>query len=201
MWSNDAVADEHPDDASPWTRDDWVPDSAVPDAAVFADGARRPPGPGRPAPGFDEPPPEDFDDHDAGVRSARSSLGRKVVAGGIASALLIGSAGALLRNDGEGDAAPATTSATTSATAPATTSFADPALDDTDVPRDSVPPTSVQTVTVPAPVGGVVDVRDPIQPFVAGEPPAWAERQVAIPENLASMAPTEVITLSQSGIV
>ncbi len=208
MWSNDAVADEHPDDASPWSRDDWVPDdvspwsrddwvpdSAVPDATVFADGAPRPPGSGGAAAGLDEPPPEDFDNHDdGGVRSARSSLGRKVVAGGIVSALLIGSAGALLRDDGAGDG--------DGDAAPTTTSFARANPTATIVELDTIPPTTVRTVTVPPSVSRVVtEILDPIPPLVAGQPPAWDERQIAVPENLASTAPTEVITLSQSGIL
>ena len=36
---------------------------------------------------------------------------------------------------------------------------------------------------------------------MVGEPPAWAESMVSVPENLATMAPTEVVTLSQSGIL
>ena len=190
MWSNDAVADEHPDDPSPWTRDDWVPDSAVPDETVFADGARRPSGPGRPAGGPDEPAPEDFDDRHASAHSSTSSIGRKVVAAGVVSALLIGSAGALLRDDGDRE------------TAPATTSFADPSSNITEAPRGTIPPTTVQTLTVPPPeASGDVVFSDPIPPLVVGEPPRWAERTVVIPENLESMALTEVITLSQSGIL
>jgi hypothetical protein len=183
------VADEHPDDPSPWTRDDWVPDSAVPDAAVFAD-ARRPGGPRRRAVDPTEPPPEDFDDPDGGDRSPRSSLGRKVVAGAVVGALLIGSAGALLR---DGDDAPA---------APANTSFADLAPTATSASRDTIPATTEGAVTVsPSRSGVAVEISDLIPPLVAGEVPTWFERQIAVPENLGSMTPTEVITLSQSGIL
>lgn len=189
MWSNDDVADEYPDE-SPWTRDDWGSDSAVPDTA-FAGSGRRPPGPANAGTGgLDEPAPEDFDDRGASVRSTRSSRGRSVVAGVVVSALLIGSAGALLRHDDD------------DAVAPATTSFADPAPNDTEAPRDSIPATTLQTVTVPPPdSSGDAVVEDHSPTYVVGEVPIWAERTLAIPDSLAAMAPTEVVTLSQSGVL
>jgi hypothetical protein len=189
MWSNDAVADEHPDDESPWTRDDWVPDSAVPDAAVFGGQARRPSGPENPGAPGGRRPADDFDDGEAGSSSSRSSLGRKVVAAAVVAALLVGSAGALLRNDGEPDPDPV----------PATTSAVDRAPSTT---VDTTPITA-RSATIP-PVtgtGDVIEISDQIPSLVVGEPPVWAERTVVVPENLASIASTEVITLSQSGVV
>ena len=202
MWSNVAVADEDPDETSPWTRDDWVPDSAVPDAGMFAGSPSDPGAPGRPgAIGFqDEPPAEDFDDRHAGA-SPRSSLGRTVVVAAVVAALLIGSAGALLRNGDEPEGAPTTTEAddrSPTGTLPDGSSSIT-----TDVPSDTLPPTTVLTVTVPPSdaTGGLVAIVDPIPAVVVGEPPPWAERPITVPENLAAMAPTEVITLTQDGIV
>ena len=193
MWSNDAVADEHPDDESPWERDDWVPDSAVPDAAVFGERGRggfdrsraATSGPGSER--FDHGD-DGFDDGEAAAARSRSSLGRRLVAAAVIAALLLGSAGALLRDDGTPapDDVPATTAPLDRS--PATTDAA---------------PTTVPRVTVassPA-VGDALGEPEPIPPLVVGAPPAWAERIIVVPENLASMAPTEVITLSQSGIV
>jgi hypothetical protein len=63
----------------------------------------------------------------------------------------------------------------------------------------------VLTVTVP-PSGATGDAADdpdpiPVPAIVVGEPPAWAERAITVPAKLAGMAPTEVVTLTQSGIV
>lgn len=176
MWSNVAVADEDPDVASPWTRDDWDSDSAV----------------------LDEPPEDDFDDRHASA-SSRSSLGRKAVAGAVVAALLIASAGAVLRDDGDPEGAPSTTGADDRSP---TGSAPDGRSDTTDVPSDTPPPT-VLTITVPPSdgAGDANDVADETSAVVVGEPPPWAERTITVPENLAEMAPTEVITLSQSGIV
>ncbi len=187
MWSNDAVADDDPDDVSPWTRDDWIPDSAVPDADVFGSGSQRRSSADDLHVGaaVHEPPPEEFDDPAPGHATARSFASRKVVAGFIVVALLVGSAGALLRDDGEPDVPPSTTTPAT--TTPATTS----------------PPTTVLAVAIPGSLepSQTVEIADPIPPVVVGQPPAWAERTIAVPEALASMAPTEVVTLSQAGIV
>jgi hypothetical protein len=188
MWSNDAVADEHPDE-SPWARDDWVPESAVPDATAFGGQARPPSEWGRPvAAGGAEPPQEAFDDTDTSGSSR--SFGRKVVAAAIVAALLIGSAGALLSNDGEPAPSPAPETTAAVDRSPATTA-------------DTTTPTTVQSLTEASASGAGDIVRNPDQspPLVVGEPPAWAERTVVVPENLASMAPTEVITLSQTGVV
>jgi hypothetical protein len=192
MWSNDAVADD-PDDVSPWTRDDWVPDSSVPDSAVFGGGAPRSGGSSgaRPPAGiFGEPPPEDFDDHTA---SSRSRLGRKVVAGAIVLALLIGSAGALLRGGGTSDDP---SPPTTPSTEPATLEALRPVgASTTTGPATTLP-------AVPAPTGDAeIETEAVVPPVVIGEPPAWAERVVSVPESLAAIAPTEVITLSQTGIL
>jgi hypothetical protein len=188
MWSNDAVADEHPDE-SPWARDDWVPESAVPDATAFGGQARPPSEWGRPvAAGGAEPPQEAFDDTDTSGSSR--SFGRKVVAAAIVAALLIGSAGALLSNDGEPAPSPAPETTAAVDRSPATTA-------------DTTTPTTVQSLTEASASGDgdIVGTRDQSPPLVVGEPPAWAERTVVVPENLASMAPTEVITLSQTGVV
>jgi hypothetical protein len=189
MWSNDAVADEHPDE-SPWARDDWVPESAVPDATAFGGQARPPSEWGRPvAAGGAEPPQEAFDDTDTSGSSR--SFGRKVVAAAIVAALLIGSAGALLSNDGEPAPSPAPETTAAVDRSPATTA-------------DTTTPTTVQSLIEASASGDgdiVANPDDRSPPLVVGEPPAWAERTVLVPENLASMAPTEVITLSQTGVV
>lgn len=121
----------------------------------------------------------------------KSSFGRRVVAGAVVAALLIGSAGALLRDDGEPEAAPTTTQADDQSSAT------------TETPPDTIAPTTVLSVTVPptAGVGDVVEISDPIPAAVVGELPRWAERTIVVPENLATMASTEVITLDESGIV
>ncbi len=191
MWSNVAVDDAGPDDVSPWTRDDWDADRSTTDDAVFDRPPRVSAQAGRPtATGSDEPPPTDFE-RDADASTSRSSFGRTMVAGAVVAALVIGSAGALLRNDAEPDATPTATrpddrSPTTS-----------------DAPLDMITPTTERSITVPSTVsaGEVVETPDEIPVIVVGEPPAWAERTIAVPENLATMEPTEVITLDESGIV
>ena len=206
MWSNDAVADEDADEKSPWARDDWVPDSAVPDAAVFRVGVQRPAGPtasGPPRGIFGEPPPEDFDDHGAPRATSRSTLGRKLVAGAIVLALLIGSAGALLRNDGASeDPAPATT--------PTTTPVGDrpPVTLEALQPGDSstVPANTVLAVTAPSSAGTGEDAfRDDafrfVPSFEEGRLPRWVASTISIPENLVGIGPTEVITLSQANVL
>lgn len=204
MWSNDAVADDDPDEESPWTRDDWVPDSTVPDAGMFGGGSRRPDGPARDATSggaVREPPPEDFDDEGVHGGSSRSTLGRKVVAGAIVLALLIGSAGALLRDGGAPDDRAPTTTPTTTTTS--TTSADDRPPVTLEAIRPVNPPTTVLAATAPSSgsAGDVVEIADEIPPVVVGEPPVWAERTIPVPETMATVGPTEVITLSQSGIV
>jgi hypothetical protein len=198
MWSNGAVPDQDPQDpqdpqvASPWTRDDWDPDPAAPDMGKFVGGSRPPSAPagrsGSGGPG--EPPPEDFEPGESSHASSRSSLGRKLVAGGIVATLLIGSAGALLQDGSEPEPSPATT-----------TTSSDPAPDSTEEPGDVVPPTTAQAVTVAPPVGSVAVEMNPSPPFVVGAVPTWGERVIDVPASLATIASTEVITLSQSGIV
>ena len=202
MWSNVAVADEDPDETSPWTRDDWVPDSGAPGPEVFVGS---PDGPVASGPlgaigDQDEPPAEDFDDRHASS-SSRSSLGRKVVAAAVVAALLIGSAGALLREGGEPEGAPTTTEAgdrSLMGTLPADSSSIA-----ADVERATLPPATVLTVTAPPSDGSgdLIAIADPIPAVVVGESPPWSERLIDVPENLSAMAPTEVITLSQAGIV
>ena len=195
MWSNDALADDDPDDASPWSRDDWVPDSGVPADDIFGSSTQPPRGVGQARAGADwsEPPPEDFDDPNPEHDSSRSFAGRKVVAGIIVVALLVGSAGALLRNDNESDVPPSTTAERSLVDDPPATT----------TPDTTSPPTTVLAVANPGSLqpGQTVEITDPVPPIVVGEAPAWAERTIAVPEALASMAPTEVVTLSQSGIV
>ena len=193
MWSNDAVADD-PEDASPWTRDDWVPDSAVPDENVF--GIRRGSTVGRPSAA--EPPPEDFDGPDSDARTPGSSAVRRVVAAGAVIALLVGSAGALLRDDAGPEAAP------DASAVPADVVTSVPAT----ATPDTIPPTSVSVVDVPVSPdpGDPGDPGDPVEPpgvppIVVGDPPAWAERTISVPGSLAAMAPTEVVTLDQSEII
>jgi hypothetical protein len=207
MWSNDPVAAEDPDDVSPWTRDDWVPESAVPESGVFDNirrsgdrTARQPP-----AGIFGEPPPEDFDDpHEFGGAS-RSNIGRKVVAGAIVLALLIGSAGALLRGGGdEPDDQPPVVSE------PVTIPADDLEAATTDAPTASMSPTAVLvepdavTVIADLPAGSsgiVVDLPELPPPFEIGAPLRWSERTITVPEPLAAIESTEVITLTQGGIV
>ncbi|MGE5210273.1 MAG: hypothetical protein ACM3MM_03365 [Acidobacteriota bacterium] len=190
------MADDDPDDASPWTRDDWVPDSTVPDPAVFGSG-RRPAADSAPSArlagsGADEPPPEDFDDPDRDARPPRSTVVRRVVAAGVVVALLVGSAGALLRNDGSPETVP-----DSSATAPDTTASASSTST-----AETTPPTSVSATDVAVtPEPGVLAPPPAVAPIVAGDVPAWAERTITVPEPLAAMAPTEVVTLSRTGIL
>ena len=193
MWSNDAVADD-PEDASPWTRDDWVPDSAVPDENVF--GIRQRSTVGRPSAA--EPPPEDFDGPDSDARAPGSSAVRRVVAAGVVIALLVGSAGALLRDDGGPEGAPDASGV------PADVVTSVPAA----ATPDTIPATSVSVVDVPVSPepGDPGDPGDPVElpgvpPIVVGDLPAWAERTISVPGALAAMAPTEVVTLDQSGII
>jgi len=71
------------------------------------------------------------------------------------------------------------------------------------MPDTTSPPTTVLAVANPGSLqpGQTVEITDPVPPIVVGEAPVWVERTIAVPEALASMAPTEVVTLSQSGIV
>jgi hypothetical protein len=187
MWSNDAVA-EDPDDASPWTRDDWVPDSAVPDEHVFGIRPRSTVGEPRAA----EPPPEDFDDPDREARTPGSAI-RRAVAAAVVIALLVGSAGALLRNDGDPEAAPESSAASADAVV---------SVPSTATP-DTIPPTSANVIAVPVSQepAEAVQEQPSAPPIVVGDPPAWAERTITVPEPLAAMAPTEVVTLARAGIV
>jgi hypothetical protein len=191
VWSNEAVADDDPDDPSPWTRDDWVPESAVPDEQVF--GVRPRSALERPGPttGSHEPRPEDFDaPSGAGDTTARASTGRKVVAGALIVALLLGSAGALLSGGDDPDDSPDPTEVPGS--------VADVAV--TSAPTTSVPTTEPTVLPTSPEPGESAGDTVPIAPVVVGEPPSWTERLISVPEELATMAPTEVVTLSQSGV-
>ena len=201
MWSNDAVADDDPNEASPWARDDWVPESSVPESSAF--GGREPSRSPSPPPGiFGEPPPDDFADPDPAAISSRSTLGRKLVAGAIVLALLIGSAGALLRGGGSSDdPAPATTPITSAVDdrPPVTLEALQPAT--TPIPSASSPPPSSSTgpaAAAPSSAGPDDDIGSVVE---AGRPPGWTAGAIAVPENLAGIEPTEVITLSQSNVL
>ncbi len=214
MWSNDAVADEDPDDVSPWLRDDWVPDRP-PAAGAPADPVRpgdRPPPTGqrspRPPAGpmFGEPPPEAFEEVSA--PGARSTLGRKLVAAAIVLALLIGSAGALLRNGGSpDDQVPATVPATTPGEdRPSVTLEASPPPGT--LPTDTSPPVTDPDATASPPTSsglGGESTDDPSDAealaLVDGEAPSWTERTIVVPDPLATLAPTEVVALSQSNVL
>lgn len=187
MWSNGLVADDDPDDTSPWTRDDWVPDSAVPDENVFGNRPRSTAG----LPSAAEPPPEDFDERDRDVRTSGSTVIRRVVAAGVVIALLIGSAGALLRSgdEPEPEPEPSSTRAEVVVSAPTTST------------PGTVRPTNSVLVTVSPEPDEPVQVEASAPPIVVGDVPAWAERTITVPEPLAAMAPTEVVTLSRTGIV
>jgi hypothetical protein len=186
--SNGAVAEDDQNDLSPWARDDWVVESAVPDASVFADRRARRAVPGPPVergePG--EPAPDN--------RPSSRSGGRRMAAAALVAVLVAGASVALWRNaDDSGAEPPASTAAdppndTSSAAGPPTTE-----LDDADPVVDSA---EVTTTTVAG--GGALDVVPAIQ---EGEVPAWSERTIAVPEPLATIAATEVATLSQDGIL
>jgi hypothetical protein len=168
-------------------RDDWVPDSTAPDEHVFGIEQLSTVGQFSAA----EPPPEDFDDPDRDARTSGSSAIRRVVAAGVIIALLVGSAGALLRNDDEPEIEPEPS----------------PTLVDvvTSVPASTpaTRPTNSSLVTVPV----SPEPEEPVQekesapPVVVGDLPPWAERTIAVPEPLAAMAPTEVVTVSRTGVL
>lgn len=182
VWSNDAVADD-PDDASPWTRDDWLPASAVPDEQVFGVGPRSP----VIRPSAVEPPPEDVDVPQRDAPTSGSSAIRRAIAAGVVIALLVGSAGALLRNDDEPEADPETSAAPAEVVVSAPTTIRPTSASVTEVPVSPEPADPVQFLGV--------------SPIVVGEPPAWDERTITVPEPLAAMAPTEVITLSRARVL
>jgi hypothetical protein len=205
MWSNDDVADDDPNEASPWARDDWVPESSVPEHS--ASGAGEPSRSSSPPPGiFGEPPPDDFADPDPAAVPSRSTLGRRLVAGAIILALLIGSAGALLRSGGSSDdPVPATTPLTS------TVDDRPPVTLEALQPSPSSPPSSPSSpssssssaglaAAAPSTVGPDGDVRM-VAPFEDGEPPRWTAAAIAVPENLSGIEPTEVVTLSQSNVL
>jgi hypothetical protein len=150
MWSNGAVADD-PDDASPWARDDWVPDSAVPDENVFGDGPRSTAS----LPRAEEPPPEDFDAPVSDARTSGSTVIRRVVAAGVVIALLVGSAGALLRNDGSPETPPEPSPAPSDVVVSVPSTSA----------ADTIAPISENVVTVPM----SPELVDPVE--VPGVPP------------------------------
>lgn len=190
MWSNDPVADD-PDDASPWERDDWMPESAVPDDNVFGVRPRSTAG----LPSAEEPPPEDFGDPDSEARISGSSTVRRVVAAGVVIALLVGSAGALLRSGDEPDTRPEPEPRSTRTDVIVST----PSTSDPGTMR----PTNSDLVTVPASPepDQPVQLKVSAPPVVVGDVPAWVEYTITVPEPLTAMAPTEVVTLSRTGIV
>ncbi len=204
LWSNDVVAHDDADDdaddgargASPWERDDWVPDSAVPDATVFGADRARIPGSSRAAsvggaPG--EPPPEAFADPEDDERRSSSTFARKAIAAGIVIALVVGSAGALLRSGDDSETPSPEGTAPPADESPATT----------EVPAMTTAPSTTQVVTleaagVAAAAGGDTGA---LPAFEVGRIPSWAERSILVPEPLGAIAPTEVIALSQSDVL
>ena len=205
MWSNGHVADDDPDQASPWERDDWVPETSVPDSGVFARREQSPPNPPlNPPPGiFGEPPAEAFTDPGVPGTSSRPTIVRKVVAAAIILALLIGSAGALFRSGGSGEDPPPTPTPTTAADDRPTATL--------EALQPSAPPVSSPSVSAPSTtaLGAVASpastqtdgAAELVASFRAGDPPAWTTGTIAVPERLALLAPTEVITLSQTNML
>jgi hypothetical protein len=111
------------------------------------------------------------------------------VAAGIVATLLIGSAGALLQDGDEPDPTPAST--TSVERVPETTQDVLGAAPST-ILEAGAPSTSTGSVIVDL-------VLHP--PFVVGEAPSWEEGNIDVPAALGTVAPTEVITLSQAGVV
>jgi hypothetical protein len=148
------------------------------------------------APDAREPRPEEFDGlPDGGDTSGQSSTGRKVVAGAVVLALLVGSAGALLRSGSDPDGSPEPTAASESFGEVVVTSApAESSAPSTEPAEISVAPEPGQSGTDAGSDTGT------IAPVVVGEPPSWTERTIVVPGELASMAPTEVVTLSQAGV-
>jgi len=116
-----------------------------------------------------------------------------IVAALIVAALVIGSAGALLQSsdDPEIDPPPASpppspSPATTDAAVPVTTELPGPSTT-----SSSEPPGTVGETAAVAEVAG----------FTVGEIPLWTERTLVVPDPLASIASTELVTLSRNGIV
>jgi hypothetical protein len=75
----------------------------------------------------------------------------------------------------------------------------------TSVPASTPATRPTNSILVTVPVSS--DPEEPVQeresapPVVVGELPPWAERTIAVPEPLSAMAPTEVVTLSRTGVL
>ncbi len=178
------MSDDDPSEASPWERDDWMPESAVGDHDTFAR-SRRLAAPGqRSSRGVGlEPPPEQFADDSDTPAGRRRPIGTALVGGAVVVALVAGSAGALLRGGDDSDA--------TGSPAPSTEP--DPPVETISAigdPTTSIPETTVAGSSPDGQPGGISSVA-------AGEVPVWAADMIDVPEPLRSIAPTEVITLSQ----
>lgn len=194
----DAGANRGADRASPWERDDWVPDSAVPDAAVF--GAGRRPGSQRAVnaggvPG--EPPPEAFADPDADERRSSGTFARKAIAAGIVIALVVGSAGALLRDGGDSESPSPERTTPPAGESPATTEVPAP----TTAPTTAPSTTQVVTLEAAGVAAAAGDDGTALPTFEVGQVPSWAERTIVVPEPLGTIAATEVIALSRSDVL
>ncbi len=206
LWSNGAVADED-NGASPWERDDWIPDSVVPDPGMF--GRSAPPGradlPGAASGSSEEPPPEDFEGHPDADGRRRGSTGRTLVAGAIVAALVIGSAGALLQGgDDPVDPVPPSDPSTTIVNEGSPVTTAAPTISLPTVDGDLEAAASAQVVTVtaaPDASGEVVIELVELSSLEVGVVPVWTEIQIAVPEELSAMAPTDLITLSHDEVV
>lgn len=200
------MADDEPDDVSPWLDDDWLPNSAVPDMDVFASGrptrsdaAGRASSvgahPGRPV---DRRPDAAGGNAAAGDRPPSRSSGRRLAVGAVLAIVVITAAVLLLR--GGGDGATEATASTLASGSPVantlTTSGPEPTT-----PVPSAVPTTVRTlsntVAPPGPGGFVVMVP----PVEIGQPPTWGESTIVVPDRLSAMTPTEVVTLSPSGVL
>ncbi len=206
MWSNEPVADEG-EGVSPWERDDWIPDRAVPDAGTFG----RSPQPGTAGsapplggPGvFREPAAEDFERDHTGDSARPGATARKVVAAAIVAALVIGSAGALLsRSDDPTDpGAPVRPSTTNGGPTPSTTQAPRATVPVDDEQLEAARPAVATETITPNRDGSVTVQMTELGDIEHGEVPTWTEVQVAVPETLTSIAPTDLITLSQTDVL
>ena len=197
------MADDEPDDVSPWLNDDWVPKSAVPDMDVFASAGRArsdaegrdssvAPHPSRPV---DRGPGNSGGGGGGGASAPVRSAGRTLAIGAGLAIVVIAAAVMLLRGGSDGSTE-ATASTLDGGSRPVANTLT------TSGPEPTTPvPTTVRTlsntVAPPGPGGFVVMVP----PVEIGQPPTWGESTIVVPDQLAAMTPTEVVTLSPSGVL
>lgn len=197
LWSNVAVADDEPDSVSPWLSDDWVASSAVPDMEVFAGATRaRSVDPTSESPAGSRPsrPVDRGGGTSGGDIAPLRSPGRKLAIGVGLAAIVLTSVVLLLRGGGEAE------TSTTNPPASAEEQVANTLAASIPEPTTSVSEavrTLSNTVAPPGP-GGFVTMVPSVE---IGQPPVWAESTIMIPENLAATAPTEVVTLSPTGVL